>query len=62
MVDNAILKSLLNSTEEIDRPLITTYIMPIPPSEPMLIKIDIASIIGGILYPFCASFLLPVSS
>lgn len=60
MVDNAIFKELLHMSGEEDLP-ITTYIMPIPLTTPMNITIDIASILGGILYPFAYSFLIPVS-
>ncbi len=61
MVDNAILKKLLNHSGEED-PIITTYIMGIPVNNTMFIRIDIASILGGILYPFATSFLIPVST
>ena len=62
MVDNAIFKYLRNASEDDDEVLITTYIMPIPVLGPQMnITIDIASILGGILYPFSASFLIPVS-
>ena len=62
MVDNAILKHLLGkSDEQGDAPIITTYIMPIPATIQMNLSIDVATIVGGILYPFSASFLIPVS-
>ncbi len=62
MVDNAILKKLLNHSGEED-PIITTYIMGIPVfNKTMFIRIDIASILGGILFPFATSFLIPVSN
>ena len=67
MMDNAIFKSILtnygikNESSGGD-PLINTYIMPIPVITPMNITIDIASILGGILYPFAYSFLIPVSA
>lgn len=60
-MDNAILKHLLNRNGAAG-PLITTYIMPIPVmGDQMNITIDVASILGGILYPFATSFLIPVS-
>lgn len=64
MMDNAILKHLLKRSDEYvqgEESLITTYIMPIPPTDKMKLSIDVATIVGGILYPFAASFLIPVS-
>lgn len=62
MMDNSLLKHLLNQSDEHgDDPIIATYIMPIPPSVQMNLSIDVATIVGGILYPFSASFLIPVS-
>ena len=61
MVDNAIFKDLLGESGGGEDPLISTYIMPIPVEDPLNITIDIASILGGILYPFAYSFLIPVS-
>ena len=60
MVNNAILKKLLNHSGKED-PIITTYIMGIPVFNTMFIRIDIASILG-IIYPFATSFLIPVST
>lgn len=39
---------------------ITTYIMPLI-SKPTNVSIDISTLLGGILFPFAASFLIPVS-
>ena len=63
MVDNAVLKYLLNTSDGGEDPFITTYITPIPvlPNEKMNMTIDVASLLGGLLYPFSASFLIPVS-
>jgi len=59
MMSNAVFKQLMNQPGG-GEPLITTYIMPIPLNTPQNITIDIASILGGILYPFAYSFLIPV--
>ncbi len=40
-------------------PIIVTYIMPLPPNNQKL-TIDITNILGGLLFPFAASFLFPV--
>ena len=61
MMSNALFKYLLNDTlSPEDNVSIATYIMPLP-TQPMPITVDITSILGGLLYPFAASFLVPVS-
>ena len=42
-----------------DDPNIVTYIMPLPPNREKL-TIDITNLLGGLLFPFAASFLFPV--
>ena len=60
MMSNALFKYLLNDTlSPGDNVSIATYIMPLP-TQPMPITVDITSILGGLLYPFAASFLVPV--
>ena len=59
MMSNALYKMLANETDTEDV-VIATYIMPIP-SMGMNITIDITIIIGGVLFPFAFSFLIPVS-
>lgn len=39
---------------------IVTYIMPLPPNEQKL-TLDITNLLGGLLFPFAASFLFPVN-
>ena len=39
---------------------IVTYIMPLPPNNEKL-TLDITNILGGLLFPFAASFLFPVN-
>ena len=58
MMSNALYKMLANETDAEDI-VIATYIMPIP-STGMNVTIDITIIIGGILFPFAFSFLIPV--
>ncbi len=62
MMSNALFKQLLgiNQSSLGDNVTIATYIMPLP-TQPMPITIDITSILGGLLYPFALSFLIPVS-
>ena len=67
MMSNALFKYLLtsnlnNSSNDTysDYVPITTYIMPLL-SAPTNITIDISTLLGGILFPFAASFLIPVS-
>ena len=59
MMSNALYKMLANETDTEDV-VIATYIMPVP-SMGMNITIDITIIIGGVLFPFAFSFLIPVS-
>ena len=60
MMSNAIFKHLTNLTQE--APVaIATYIMSLPTPLTNL-TLDISIILGGILYPYATSFLLPVSS
>ena len=41
-------------------PAIVTYIMPLP-AAPMNITIDLSTLLGGVLFPFAFSFIMPVS-
>ena len=59
MMSNALYKMLANKTGAEDV-VIATYIMPMP-SKGMNITIDITTLIGGVLFPFAFSFLIPVS-
>ena len=61
-MSNAVFKYLLgmNETEAGADFLISTSIMPLP-TPVTNITIDITTLIGGLLYPFAASFLIPVS-
>ena len=59
MMSNALYKMLANETSGEDV-VIATYIMPMP-SMGMNITIDITTLIGGVLFPFAFSFLIPVS-
>ena len=59
MMSNALYKMLANKTGGEDV-VIATYIMPMP-SKGMNITIDITTLIGGVLFPFAFSFLIPVS-
>ena len=61
MMSNALYKMLSNKTEGGDDVTIATYIMPLP-HKVMYISIDIATLIGGLLFPFAFSFLIPVST
>ena len=62
MMSNALYKMLnRNRTEGGDDVVIATYIMPMP-HKLMNITIDITTLIGGVLFPFAFSFLIPVSS
>ncbi len=62
MMSNALFKQLLgNRSSPGNNVTIATYIMPLP-SQPMPITIDITTILGGLLYPFALSFLIPVST
>lgn len=60
-MSNAVFKYLLgmNETEAGADFLISTSIMPLP-TPVTNITIDITTLIGGLLYPFAASFLIPV--
>ena len=59
MMSNALYKKLTNKTGAEDI-VIATYIMPMP-NKGMNITIDITTLIGGVLFPFAFSFLIPVS-
>ena len=61
MMSNALYKMLSNKTGGGDDVTIATYIMPMP-HKLMNITIDITTLIGGVLFPFAFSFLIPVSS
>ena len=58
MMSNALYKMLANKTGAEDV-VIATYITPIP-NMGMNITIDITTLIGGVLFPFSFSFLIPV--
>jgi ABC-type multidrug transport system ATPase subunit len=58
MMHNAIFKDLTGLDPE-DPVAIATSIMPLP-APPRNLTLDISSILGGILYPYATSFLLPV--
>ena len=63
MMSNALYKKLagdVNKTGAEDV-VIATYIMPMP-SKGLNITIDITTLIGGVLFPFAFSFLIPVSN
>ena len=62
MMSNALFKYLMPNNTGLgdDDVPIATYIMPLP-SQPMPITVDITTLLGGLLYPFAASFLIPVS-
>ena len=59
MMSDALYKMLANETDAEDV-VIATYIMPMP-STGMNITTDITTLIGGVLFPFAFSFLIPVS-
>ena len=63
MMSNALYKMLTNKTESEggDDVVIATYIMPMP-HKGMNVTIDITTLIGGVLFPFAFSFLIPVSN
>ena len=42
-------------------PAIVTYIMPLPAGV-MNITIDLSTLLGGVLFPFSFSFIMPVSN
>ena len=59
MMHNAIFKNLTGL--EADAPVaIKTSIMSLP-ALPTELQLDISTILGGVLYPYATSFLLPVS-
>ena len=59
MMSNALFKNLTGAAGT-DPVAIATYIMPLP-TPPMYLTLDISTILGGVLYPYATSFLLPVS-
>ena len=58
-MSNAVFKNL-TSAAGTDPVAIATYVMPLP-TPPVYLTLDISTVLGGILYPYAASFLLPVS-
>ena len=62
MMSNALYKMVTNQTGSVggDDVVIATYIMSMP-HKLMNISIDITTLIGGVLFPFAFSFLIPVS-
>jgi ABC-type multidrug transport system fused ATPase/permease subunit len=58
MMSNALFKNLTGAAGT-DPVAIATYIMPLP-TPPMYLTLDISTILGGVLYPYATSFLLPV--
>lgn len=65
-MSNALFKHLLvsdgnhSTINYSDYTPITTYIMPLM-TNATKVSIDISTLLGGILFPFAASFLIPVS-
>ena len=53
--------SLFTDSSYTNESLIVTYIMPLYPHKANL-TIDVTNLLAGILYPFAASFLFPVST